>query len=140
MKSFKRVLVISFFGPIIFIHELLHIVFSWLVGSGYCGIEFSFNEKFDFWPEVGLRNHDEYHIPRYKRFIMSYSPLLSPLIVLFSSFFSYTFFFVLLYFVFSQILFSLITKHFLGLFISNVDIDYAKKSKTTSFNAEYYGF
>ena len=45
MKSFKRVLVISFFGPIIFIHELLHIVFSWLVGSGYCGIEFSSSEN-----------------------------------------------------------------------------------------------
>jgi sensor histidine kinase YesM len=123
MKNLVFYISCIFLAPIIVIHELLHIIAAEIVLEGYKGISFGREKNI---PTVGLAHVDKELISRWKRILMSFAPLISPVIVIILSVFYPFFVYVLIYFVVANIYYKIVSGKFIGLFISHGDIDYAR--------------
>lgn len=116
MKTLK-ILNWIFFGPIIIVHELLHLI-PGVILNVYTGVEVSTVRNM---PEVLL--YSGMTSAKWKIFISSFAPIIQPIAVIILAF-SFNFFvYVLIYFIIAQILYTVQLKTVPGLFLSEIDIN-----------------
>ena len=127
MKKILRYYTCILIAPIVIVHELLHVFMSIMVMSPYNGISFGVN---GFILTAELKHKASCFVPKYKRIMMSYAPLLSPITVMLLSFFHPLFIYVLIYFIVANIHYFLVSGYFIGLFISRSDMQYANSNLT----------
>lgn len=128
MKNIIFYLNCIFIAPILIVHEFLHLLFGELVRDGYTGFKLKRDGLF---PEVELFHRDAVLVPRWKRMIMSFAPLLLPLSVLVLSIFFPFFLYILGYFVL-VIAWTWIlgAENPFGWFLSGTDLEYATDKMT----------